>query len=223
MHTHILQNSTGQRWRRRQRAAQRGARARRDAQRPKRRGPTRLRHRGQRRGAFCQREGGCGGTAHPRSGGGHGGVPCGLGAKPGCVPRRPRQPPGRHRPHPRKDPRNRWRLRRRGNPFHLLLILLYLCPPPPPSRTPIFSSLAVASSGGGGFLEPFCVSCLAPSRFSQTDCAPLHEAAFHGHLEVLKVLLVAGANAHALEKVSKRRKKDTGTPPSINAHRHPLF
>ena len=41
-------------------------------------------------------------AADPR--GGHGGVPSGLGAKPGCVPRRPRQPPGRHRPRPRKDP-----------------------------------------------------------------------------------------------------------------------
>ena len=103
----------------------------------------------------------------------------------------------------------------RGNPFHLLLILLYLCPPlPSPSRAPI-SLWPVASSGGGGFLEPFCVSCLAPSRFSQSDCAPLHEAAFHGHVDVLKVLLVAGANAHALEKVSKRREKDTGTPPRL--------
>jgi hypothetical protein len=55
----------------------------------------------------------------------------------------------------------------------------------------------------GRFLEPFCVSCLAPSLFPQNGCAPLHEAAFHWHAEVSKALLAAGENANALDEVSE--------------------
>ena len=43
---------------------------------------------------------------------------------------------------------------------------------------------------------------LAASLSSQLDLTPLHAAAMRGHAEVAKVLLAAGANVHATDKVS---------------------
>jgi ankyrin repeat protein len=40
----------------------------------------------------------------------------------------------------------------------------------------------------------------------QNGSAPIHDAAFHGHAEVAKALLSAGANVHATGEVSEKEK-----------------
>ena len=45
---------------------------------------------------------------------------------------------------------------------------------------------------------------------SQDKSTPLHLAAHKGHAEVAKALLAAGANVHAMDKVSERRRRRGG-------------
>ena len=56
-------------------------------------------------------------------------------------------------------------------------------------------------AGGARSGPPPSTLCLAPRR-SQFNRTPLHDAAIHGKVECVKVLVEAGANKDATDKVS---------------------
>jgi ankyrin repeat protein len=74
-----------------------------------------------------------------------------------------------------------------------VMLYIYIPRHPWPSSLFVFVSLRVV---------------LAALVSSQDKATPLHQAAAGGHTEVVKALLTAGANVHALEDVSVEEEEE---------------